>query len=95
MAGRNTPRPRPPLPPPLRPARVVPGLVAGVAGTGLLYRAATGAGVWHLFAGAALFAVGLALAGYPFVLATTWRHRSRTLAAHRLRSEGTGGDRTV
>ncbi len=71
---------RPPLPPPLRAWRVLPGLLAGVVGTGLLFQAATGGGLGPLVAGAPLFGLGLAVAGYPFVLATAWRSRARAAA---------------
>lgn len=60
---------------------MVPSLLAGVVGTGLLYDAATGGGLGRLAAGAVLFAAGLAGAGYPFVLAVTWRRRAHRNAA--------------
>jgi|GEM_PF-5794603 len=68
---------RPPLPPPLRPWRVVPALAAGIVGTGQMYQAATGADVARLAFGAVLFGLGLVFAGYPFVLAMAWRRRAR------------------
>lgn len=77
----------PPLPPPPRAHVLLPALAAGVVGTGLLYRAATGGGgLGELAAGAILFALGLAFAGRPFVLASHWRARARTLARTRGRS---------
>jgi hypothetical protein len=62
--GRRTlPIPRPPSA-----LRLVPTLVAGILGTGLLYQGATGGRLVDLLAGVPLFALGLWGAGWPFVL---------------------------
>ena len=76
---------RPPLPPPLRPWRVLPALAAGVVGTGLMYQAATAGGGGRLAVGASLFGLGLLFAGYPFVLASAWRRRARRTLLERPR----------
>lgn len=83
MTPRPDARPLPPLPAPLRPWCVVPAVAAGVAGTGLLYESATRGGAVRLIAGGVLFAIGLALAGYPFVLASAWQRRARRNARAR------------
>jgi hypothetical protein len=70
-----------PLPPPPSAGRMLIGLASGVVGTGWLFDAATGsAGGLSLAFGAALFGLGLWLAGRPFVLATAWRHEARRRA---------------
>ena len=66
--GTNSRRPLP-LPAPPRAILLVPGLVCGVAGTGLLYDGATAARLIDLAIGAPLFALGLLAVGWPFVLA--------------------------
>lgn len=62
-----------PVPPPLNPWVTLPALLAGVLGTGLLYRAATSGTLLDLVAGGFLFALGLRVAGRPFVWASAMR----------------------
>lgn len=66
--GENSRRPLP-LPQPPRAIVLVPGLVCGVTGTGLLYEGATTARLIDLAIGAPLFGLGLLAVGWPFVLA--------------------------
>ncbi len=66
--GPNSRRPLP-LPRPPRAVWLVPGLVCGVVGTGLLYEGATAVRLLDLAIGAPLFALGLLVVGWPFVLA--------------------------
>lgn len=64
------------IPPPLRLWLILPALLVGVLGTGLLYRAATLGSFPDLIVGGVLFAFGLRVAGRPFVLASAL-HRKR------------------
>lgn len=63
-------RRRLPLPVAPRAVVIVPALVAGVLGTGLLYSGATLGSLRDLIIGAPLFGVGLWAVGWPFVLST-------------------------
>jgi hypothetical protein len=57
-----------PIPQPPTALRLIPSLVAGILGTGLLYQGATGGRLVDLLTGVPLFALGLWGGGWPFVL---------------------------
>lgn len=63
MRGKESKLPKPPT---VR--RLLPALLSGVIGTGLLYTAASKGSLTDLIVGALLFGVGLRYAGWPFVL---------------------------
>lgn len=64
---RDGENPNPPVPTPPRAIVLLPALVAGILGTGLLYQGATTGSLIDLVVGAPLFGVGLLGAGRPFV----------------------------
>lgn len=69
MTAAGEPR-RLPMPSPPRARILVPALLSGVIGTGLLYSGATAGRLADLLAGVPLFALGLWAVGWPFVLST-------------------------
>lgn len=64
MPGKESNLPAPPTA-----RRLVPALLSGIVGTGLLYSAAAKGSLMDLLFGAVLFGAGLRYAGWPFVMA--------------------------